>query len=306
MAAFGFSLNSLSLFGLVLAIGIVVDDAIVVVENAERTSRRASALAEATIKAMEQVGGALIAIALVLSAVFIPTAFISGISGQFYRQFALTIAVATIFSAFVSLTLSPALVPPSSSSRMGRSAIGLPAPGILPFGWFFRLFNRAFTFSSDVYGKMVGVFTRRSIIVLLLHLGLLALTVFGFTKVPAGFIPPQDQGYFIVVVQLPEGASLSRTDAIVQKISRLALEVPGIVNVVAFAGFDGATSTNAPNKAALFPCLSTFEERSKEGLTAAGILANLREKLASVDGAFVLVLFPRLRSEAWEISAVSA
>jgi hydrophobe/amphiphile efflux-1 (HAE1) family protein len=291
MAAFGFSLNSLSLFGLVLAIGIVVDDAIVVVENVERNLAAGLGPREATIKAMEQVGGALIAIALVLSAVFIPTAFISGISGQFYRQFALTIAVATIFSAFVSLTLSPALCAILLQPH-GAKRDWFARAWDFAFGWFFRLFNRAFTFSSDVYGRLVGVFTRRSLIVLLLYLGLLALTVFGFTKVPAGFIPPQDQGYFIVVVQLPEGASLSRTDRIVQKISKICSEIPGIVNVVAFAGFDGATNTNAPNKAALFPCLASFEDRAKEGLTSAGILASLREKLASVDGAFVLTFPP--------------
>ncbi len=291
MAAFGFSLNSLSLFGLVLAIGIVVDDAIVVVENVERNLATGLNPRDATIKAMEQVGGALIAIALVLSAVFVPTAFISGITGQFYRQFALTIAVATVFSAFVSLTLSPALCAILLQPH-GAKKDWFACAWDFSLGWFFRLFNRAFTSGSTAYGRIVEVFTRRSIIVLLLYVGLLGLTVFGFTKVPAGFIPPQDQGYFIVVVQLPEGASLSRTDRIVQKISRLCAEVPGIVNVVAFTGFDGATSTNAPNKAALFPCLATFEERAKAGLSGNEILANLRQKLSVIDGAFVLVFPP--------------
>jgi multidrug efflux pump len=291
MAAFGFSLNNLSLFGLVLAIGIVVDDAIVVVENVERNLEAGLAPRDATIKAMNEVGGALIAIALVLSAVFVPTAFISGISGQFYRQFALTIAVATVLSAFVSLTLSPALcrvlLQPHGAKRDWFARVW-----DFSLGWFFRLFNRGFTAGSHAYGRVVSGFTRRAAIVLVLYAGLLALTVFGFAKIPSGFIPPQDQGYFIIVTQLPEGASLSRTDRVVKEISAIAAKVPGIVNVVAFTGFDGATSTNAPNKATIFPCLAPFDERTKQGLTAAGILADLRAKLASVDKAFVLVFPP--------------
>jgi multidrug efflux pump len=291
MAAFGFSLNNLSLFGLVLAIGIVVDDAIVVVENVERNLAAGLAPRDATIQAMTQVGGALIAIALVLSAVFVPTAFISGISGQFYRQFALTIAVATVLSAFVSLTLSPALcrilLQPHGAKRDWFARAW-----DFALGWFFRLFNRGFNAGSNAYGRVVASFTRRSLIVLVLYAGLLALTVFGFGKIPTGFIPPQDQGYFIIVTQLPEGASLSRTDRIVKKISDIASKVHGIANVVAFAGFDGATSTNAPNKATVFPCLTSFDERAREGLSAKTILADLRAKLAGVDGAFVLVFPP--------------
>lgn len=291
MAALGFSLNNLSLFGLVLAIGIVVDDAIVVVENVERNLADGLAPREATIKAMQEVGGALVAIALVLSAVFVPTAFISGISGQFYRQFALTIAMATVFSAFVSLTLSPALchvlLQPHGAKRDWFARLW-----DFGFGWFFKLFNRGFDAGSRGYARVVTAFTRRSLIVLVLYLGLLGLTVFGFSKVPSGFIPSQDQGYFIIITQLPEGASLSRTDKVVQKISAIASQVRGISNVVAFAGFDGATSTNSPNKAALFPCMASFEERLKEGISSQEILNELRTKLASIDEAVVLVFPP--------------
>ncbi len=291
MAALGFSLNNLSLFGLVLAIGIVVDDAIVVVENVERNLQAGLAPREATIKAMEEVGGALIAIALVLSAVFIPTAFISGISGQFYRQFALTIAMATVFSCFVSLTLSPALchvlLQPHGAKRDWFARMW-----DFILGWFFKLFNRTFEHGARGYARVVAGFTRRTAIVLVIYAGLLTLTVFGFNKIPAGFIPSQDQGYFIIITQLPEGASLSRTDKIVQQIVGIAGKVKGIRNVVAFAGFDGATGTNSPNKAALFPCMASFEERRKMGVTGAQILAELRQKLAAVDGAVVLVFPP--------------
>ena len=291
MAVLGFSLNNLSLFGLVLAIGIVVDDAIVVVEGVERNLAEGLTPRDATIKTMEEVGGALVAIALVLSAVFIPTAFISGISGQFYRQFALTIAVATLFSCFVSLTLSPALCRVLLQSH-GARRDWFARVWDFSLGWFFRLFNRGFDAGSARYGGLVSVVTRRSAIVLVLYAGLLALTAFGFMKVPAGFIPAQDQGYFIVVTQLPEGASLSRTDKVVQKISELAREVEGVTGVVAFAGFDAATGTNAPNKAACFTPLAPFEERVKKGLTGQKILAALRAKMATIDEALVLVFPP--------------
>ena len=291
MAALGFSLNNLSLFGLVLAIGIVVDDAIVVVEGVERNLAEGLTPRDATIKTMEEVGGALVAIALVLSAVFIPTAFISGISGQFYRQFALTIAVATLFSCFVSLTLSPALRRVLLQSH-GARRDWFARVWDFSLGWFFRLFNRGFDAGSARYGGLVSVVTRRSAIVLVLYAGLLALTAFGFMKVPAGFIPAQDQGYFIVVTQLPEGASLSRTDKVVQKISELLREVEGVNAVVAFAGFDAATGTNAPNKAACFTPLAPFEERVKKGLTGQKILAALRAKMATIDEALVLVFPP--------------
>src|SRR5213075_99907 len=208
--AFGFSLNNLSLFGLVLAIGIVVDDAIVVVENVERNIALGLSPVDATIKAMDEVSGPVIAVALVLSAVFIPTAFIGGITGQFYRQFALTIAVSTLISAFNSLTLSPAL---SALLLHGRGAKRdwLARAMDLVLGWFFRLFNKGFGRTTNGYTRVVGRVLRGSGIGLAIYAGLIALAVIGFRAVPRGFIPTQDQGYVVVLAQLPDGASLERT-----------------------------------------------------------------------------------------------
>ena len=291
MALFGFSLNNLSLFGLVLAIGIVVDDAIVVVENVERFLAEGLSPRDATIKAMDQVGGALVAIALVLSAVFVPTAFISGISGQFYRQFALTIAVATVFSALVSLTLSPALCRVLLQPH-GANKDWFARGWDFVLGWFFRLFNRGFGATERGYGRTVAWITRRTAVALTLYAALLGLTYFGFTRIPSGFIPTQDQGYAVVVAILPEGASLTRTDAVLRQVNDIARQVPGIANVVAFAGFDGATQTNAVNRAAAFPCFAPFDERVKTGRTGVVIMDDLRQRLAAIDDAIVLVFPP--------------
>jgi multidrug efflux pump len=223
MAALGFSLNMLSLFGLVLAIGIVVDDAIVVVENVERHIEHGLPPREAAHKAMEEVTGAVIAIAFGLSAVFVPTAFLGGIAGQFYRQFALTIAVATVLSAFNSLTLSPALcallLQPRDARKdwFGRLWDRL-------FGPFFRAFNRAFESGGRHYVRAVGWLVRRSVIGLGIYAALLALMVMGFRAIPTGFIPAQDKGYLIVSIQLPDGASLERTDAVVRRAGEIILE----------------------------------------------------------------------------------
>ena len=223
LQAFGFSLNTLSLFGLVLAIGIVVDDAIVVVEDVERNLDQGMTPREAAHRTMDEVGGALIAIALVLSAVFVPTAFIPGISGQFYRQFALTIASATLISCLVSLTLSPALAalllrPRSEAprSRIGRI-----------IGVFFDRFNAGFDRLSNFYGKGVGRIVRLSALVLVAYAGLLVVTGLQFWRAPGGFIPAQDQGYFITIVQLPPGSSLARTDAVVQRAIKDLRAIPG-------------------------------------------------------------------------------
>jgi hydrophobe/amphiphile efflux-1 (HAE1) family protein len=288
MAALGFSLNSLTLFGLVLAIGIVVDDAIVVVENIERNLELGLSPPDAARRAMDEVGGAVVAIALVLSSVFIPTAFMSGISGQFYRQFALTIAVATIISAFVSLTLSPALG--ALLLRRDHSSSG----GLwnLCLGWLFRGFNRGFSTTTKVYVGAVSRLARKTAFGLILYGGLLALTFFEFQKVPVGFIPAQDQGYVIISVQLPDGASLDRTDAVVKQIRDVALSTPGIINTVAFTGFSGATRTNATNAAAIFPVFDDFEKRANNGLTGAKILTNLRAEMAKIQGASVVVIPP--------------
>src|SRR3954463_345501 len=247
MASFGFSLNNLTLFGLVLAIGIVVDDAIVVVENVERYLSEGMSPRDAAHKTMDEVGGALLAIALVLCAVFIPTAFITGISGAFYQQFALTIAAATVFSCIVSLTLSPALAalllrPHSHEERRGIwKTIGA------PLDKFFGGFNRAFDKMSSAYAGLTRRVVRVVAMMLVLYVGLIGLAYVQFARTPSGFVPPLDRGYFITAITLPLGASLERTDRVVRAASDILLKRPGVANTVAFAGFDGATFTNAPN-----------------------------------------------------------
>jgi len=289
MAALGFSLNTLTLFGMVLAIGIVVDDAIVVVENVERNIALGLSPRDAAHTTMDEVGTALVAIALVLVAVFVPTAFIPGISGQFYRQFALTIAVSTVISAFNSLTLSPALAAwllkphnhePSRNLlvRAGKSL----ANG----------FNRGFDWTSHGYARLVGAVIRHRLIVLPIYVGLLAGTVWIANHVPRGFIPTLDQGYAIVVVQLPDGSSLSRTNAVVERASRLIEETPGIENAVAFAGFSGATFTNATNAAAIFTPFKPFEERIRSGDTATKIIGDLFARMQQIEEAFIIAIPP--------------
>jgi HAE1 family hydrophobic/amphiphilic exporter-1 len=292
MQAFGYSLNNLTLFGLVLAIGIVVDDAIVVVENVERYLRQGMSGKEAAHKTMDEVGGALIAIALVLCAVFIPTAFIEGISGAFYRQFALTITTATVISCFVSLTLSPALAglllkPHSHEERRGIwRTIGKPLDA------FFGAFNRGFDRLSSGYGELTRRATRVVAMMLILYAGLIGLAYFQFARTPGGFVPPLDRGYFITAITLPPGASLERTDRVVRKASEILLSRPGVANAVTFAGFDGATFTNAPNSGVIFVTLKPFEERVKAKLTTQGILDDLRGQMQALREAFVLVIPP--------------
>jgi hydrophobe/amphiphile efflux-1 (HAE1) family protein len=293
MASFGFSLNNLTLFGLVLAIGIVVDDAIVVVENVERYLRQGLTPAAAAHKTMDEVGGALIAIALVLCAVFIPTAFITGISGAFYRQFALTITASTIISAIVSLTLSPALA--ALFLRPHREEEE--KPGLLrtvsrPLNAFFAGFNRLFERLSSGYAALTRRVLRISGLMLVVYGGLIALTYLGFARAPSGFIPPLDRAYFIAAITLPPGASLERTDGVVRKASEILLSRPGVANAVAFAGFDGATFTNAPNSGVVFVTLKPFEERLRAGLSTAGILNDLRGQMQALREAFVLVIPP--------------
>ncbi|HET8726709.1 MAG TPA: multidrug efflux RND transporter permease subunit [Alphaproteobacteria bacterium] len=290
LAALGYSLNNLSLFGLVLAIGIVVDDAIVVVENVERHLRAGLSPREAAHKTMDEVSGALIAIALVLSAVFIPAAFVSGISGQFFRQFAVTIAAATAISALVSLTLSPALCgllfkphehAPSRGSVLFR-----------PVHAFFRGFDRGFGRLSSGYGRLTGRLIRLPLLVHPVYLGLIVLTGWQLDRTPTGFIPEQDQGYLITVIQLPPGASLERTDAVVREASAILETIPGITHTVSFAGFDGATFTNASNAGAIFSGLAPFEERVPEGLSADRILGETYARLGGIQEAFILTITP--------------
>jgi len=290
MTAFGFTLNNLSLFGLVLAIGIVVDDAIVVVENVERNIAAGLSPHDAAVKSMDEVGSALIAIALVLCAVFVPSAFITGISGQFYRQFALTIAGATIISLIVSLTLSPAmcalLLKPHDTRHRDRWFER-------PIHGFFRLFNHGFEALGRGYGYVVSRTVRISAIVLLVYVGILAYGLNEFRKTPIGFIPQVDRGYLIVVIQLPPGASLSRTDAVQQRAVDIALKTPGVGHAVNIVGFSGATFTNAPNSGAVFLTLDPWEERARDPRqSAAGITAALMQSLAPIQDAFILVVQP--------------
>ena len=291
MAGLGFSLNMLSLFGLVLAIGIVVDDAIVVVENVERHIAEGLSPRDATKKAMEEVTGAVIAIAFGLSAVFVPTAFVTGISGQFYRQFALTIAVATLLSAFNSLTLSPALCAlllKPHGARKDRFGHWWD----LLFGWFFRAFNRTFERLGVGYGHGVSWLLRRSALGLAVYVLLLGLTAVGFITVPTGFIPAQDTGYLIVAIQLPDGASLERTDHVVRRASEIILGTPGVRYAVAFAGFSGATRANSANAGAIFVGPDPFEERVKHGPRITELLGTLQARLDEIREAMIFVIPP--------------
>jgi hydrophobe/amphiphile efflux-1 (HAE1) family protein len=290
MNAFGFTLNNLSLFGLVLAIGIVVDDAIVVVENVERNIAAGLSPHDAAVKSMNEVGGALIAIALVLCAVFVPSVFITGISGQFYRQFALTIAGATIISLIVSLTLSPAmcalLLKPHDADRRVRW-------WERPIGGFFRLFNRGFDAVGRGYGWITTRTVRVSALVLVVYAMILVFGLNEFRKTPIGFIPQLDRGYLIVVVQLPPGASLSRTDTVQQRIVDLALKTPGVEHAVNIVGFSGATFTNAPNAGAVFLTLGPWEQRAKDPKqSAGGITGELFRKFAPIQDAVIFVVQP--------------
>ena len=290
MAAFGFSLNMLSLFGLVLAIGIVVDDAIVVVENVERHMADGLSPRAAARKAMDEVTGAVIAIAFGLSAVFVPTAFIGGISGQFYRQFALTIAVSTLLSAFNSLTLSPALcallLRPHDAPR---DWFGRVWDRVL--GRFFTYFNAGFERMTAAYARGVRWFVHHTPAGFALYVVLAVLTVIGFLRTPSGFIPAQDLGYQIVAIQLPDGASLERTDAVVRRASDIALSTPGVAHVAAFAGFSGATRSNAANAGAMFVVQQPFEERAG-GPSAADIRDDLKQRLGEITDADVFVIAP--------------
>ena len=293
MAAFEFSLNTLTLFGLVLAIGIVVDDAIVVVENVERNIADGLAPREAAHKTVDEVGGAVVAIALVLSAVFVPTAFIPGISGQFYRQFALTIAASTIISAFNSLTLSPALCALllKPHTEHGKSRFFLARFGT----WLANGFNRGFDRTSHGYSRVVhGIVAHKAGLVLMfvIYAGVIAGTVFLARTTPTGFIPAQDKGYLIAVIQLPDGASLTRTDEVVHRAEKIALETPGVANAIAIAGFNGATFTNTTSGAVIFLPLKPFPERVAQGLTAQAITQNVVGRLQSIQEAFVIAVPP--------------
>jgi multidrug efflux pump len=348
MAAMGFSLNNLTLFGLVLAIGIVVDDAIVVVEAVEHHIEHGLPPKEASLRAMEMVSGPVVAIGLVLSAVFVPCAFISGIVGQFFRQFALTIAVSTIISAFNSLTLSPALsaillrprrkghfepLPwfvfaplgawaghklglhfaapaldalgldltpgvrdamllwgPIVAGAVAAMAVGLVLGRAVNYllGWTFRLFNRGFDASTGAYTRTVSGFLRVSLVVLVLYGGLMGLTWYGFTTTPTGFIPQQDKGYLLVNVQLPDAAAVDRTDRVVKRIEKIALNTAGVKHSVAISGQSILLGANASNFGSLYLMLDAFEHRTQHDLSAKAIAAGLQDRLEKeVPGAII-------------------
>jgi hydrophobe/amphiphile efflux-1 (HAE1) family protein len=290
MSAFGFSINNLSLFGLVLAIGIVVDDAIVVVENVERNIEAGLKPREAAHRSMDEVGSALVAIALVLCAVFVPAAFITGLSGQFYRQFALTIAGATVISLIVSLTLSPAmcalLLKPHA--RRGREQWWA-----RPIRGFFRGFNFGFAALGRGYGWLTARIVRFAVLMLVVYVGVIGFGLNEFRKAPAGFIPQVDQAYLIIVSQLPSGAALARTDDVNRRVLDISRTVPGIADAVSFAGFSGATFTNASNSSTVFVALEPFEQRIKDPQkSAAAIRTALLQKLSAIQEAVVLVIVP--------------
>lgn len=285
----GFTLNNLSLFGLVLAIGIVVDDAIVVVENVERHLEEGMSPKDAAHATMDEVGGALIAIALVLSAVFIPAAFIGGISGQFYRQFALTIATATVISLIVSLTLSPAM---AALILRPKQAHKTPAAWMRPFTLFANGFNRGFAWISNGYGDLTARLLRASVIMLVIYVGLIALTSWRLLATPAGFIPPQDQGNVILSATLPSGASLARTDSIIKQAIPISLKTPGIIGSSSYAGVDASTQTTNSASGQAYLIESSFKDRGKQHVTLNGMISNLEKSLGQIPTAAIRILPP--------------
>lgn len=300
MAVLGYSINNLTLFGLVLAVGIVVDNAIVVVENVERHLSAGAGPRDATLLTMKEVGGALFAITLVLCAVFVPTSFIPGISGQFFRQFGVTIAVSTAISFFTSVTLAPALSAmmlkahagdhdaPTPTSRMAAPF----APALRVARRFSNAFNRLFQRLSDAYGRLVRKVVRIIPAMAALYVVLIAATGYLLVSSPKGFIPAQDRGYLVVLVRMPDGATLERTSAIARKIEDIALSVPGVARVPVFSGVNAATGTNSANSAGLFPVFQPWPERKARGLTIDTIAAEMRKRLATITEASIVVAMP--------------
>ena len=291
MLATGFSINTLSLFGLVLAIGIVVDDAIVVVENVERHIEEGMSPLDASHRAMDEVSGPIIAIALVLCAVFVPVAFISGLTGQFYRQFALTIAFSTLISAFNSLTLSPALAaillkprgaPEDAPTRIMNRLLG----------WAFGPFNRVFKRGSARYGDVVQTVRRRKIAALAVYGALVLLGILGFARVPKGFVPSQDKRYLVAIAQLPDAASLDRTEAVIRRMADIALKQPGVEHAVEFPGLSISSFGPKPNAGIIFFGLKPFEERKSKELKSGAILMALNQKFSAIQEGFTAVFPP--------------
>ncbi|GAA3544576.1 multidrug efflux RND transporter permease subunit [Zobellella aerophila] len=292
MHLLGFSLNALSLFGLVLAIGIVVDDAIVVVENVERNIAEGLSPVAATRKAMKEVTGPIVATTLVLAAVFIPTAFMSGLTGQFYKQFALTITISTFISALNSLTLSPALSALLLKGHGEQKDALTRAMDRLLGGWLFAPFNRFFARLSDGYGWLVRKVIRFGGIVGVLYLALVGLTGLQFATTPTGYVPGQDKQYLVAFAQLPDAASLERTDAVIKEMSRIALAHPSVEHAVAFPGLSINGFTNSPNSGIVFVTLTGFDKRQGAGLTANAIAGELNAAFGGIQDAFVAIFPP--------------
>ncbi|MCW2239875.1 efflux RND transporter permease subunit [Azospirillum canadense] len=291
LLAFGFSINALSLFGMVLAIGIVVDDAIVVVENVERNIEAGLSAKEATYKAMREVSGPIIAIALTLVAVFVPLAFMTGLTGEFYKQFAMTIAISTVISAFNSLTLSPALSAVLLRSHHQPQDWLTRAMNTV-FGGFFRVFNHVFHRGSESYGRGVGGVIRHKGSMMMLYLVLIGATVMLGRTVPAGFVPPQDKEYLVSFAQLPNGASLDRTEQVIRDMTDIALKRPGVESAVAFPGLSVNGFTNSSSAGIVFVTLKPFDERKDPSLSANAIAADLQKRYAGLKEAFVAIFPP--------------
>lgn len=292
MHLMGFSLNALSLFGLVLAIGIVVDDAIVVVENVERNIEEGLDPIAATQKAMKEVTGPIVATTLVLAAVFIPTAFMSGLTGQFYKQFALTITISTFISAINSLTLSPALSALLLKGHDAPKDFLTRGMDRLLGGWLFTPFNRLFNRASNGYGWMVRKVIRFGGIIGVIYLGLVGLTGYQFTQTPTGYVPGQDKQYLVAFAQLPDASSLERSDAVIREMSDIALAHPGVLHSVAFPGLSINGFTNSTNSGVLFVSLDEFENRQDPSLTANAIAGQLNQKFAGIEDAFIAIFPP--------------
>ena len=291
MLPLGFSINVLSLFGLILAVGIVVDDAIVVVENVERNIEEGKSPRDATIQAMKEVTGPIIATSLVIAGVFIPIAFISGLTGMFYKQFALTIVIATFISTLNSLTLSPAmsafLLKPRHEQRDRLTKVI-----DFFFGWFFNLFNKAFGRGQNFYAKSVGFTGRRKIIMMLIFAGFVWATYFSFSMVPKGFVPAQDKQYLISFAQLPPGATLERTEEVMRQMGDIAMAEEGVSNAVQFPGLSVNGFVNSSSAGIVFVTLDDFEERSSPSLSAGAIAGRLQQKFGAIDQAFIAIFPP--------------
>ncbi|AUT61779.1 MULTISPECIES: efflux RND transporter permease subunit [Paraburkholderia] len=291
LLAFGFSINALSLFGMVLAIGIVVDDAIVVVENVERNISTGLTPKEATHQAMQEVSGPIIAIALTLIAVFVPLAFMNGLTGQFYKQFAMTIAISTVISAFNSLTLSPALAALLLKGHHDPKDWLTRAMDRV-FGPFFNAFNKVFHRGSESYSRGVSKVVNRKVVILAIYAVLLGLTVLMSKVVPGGFVPVQDKQYLVAIVQLPNGASLDRTEDVVREVGEIALKTPGVESAVQFPGLSINGFTNSSSSAVIFFGETPFEEREGKSMNGLSIAAELNKRLSGIKGAFVAVFPP--------------